>query len=168
MMADKTLTTHPRNDNRAASTTLGYALTLAIAMLLVSGLLISTGGLVTQQRERTVQTELEVIGQRIAADVTAADRLVQSAGQSGSIGAVNVNREHPSTVSGSSYVVALRATKGGSVLTLSTDSPQVSVQIELANQTPVANSAVSGGSIQVSYADTDGDGQKDMLVLQND
>ena len=51
-------------DDRAVSTTLGYVLSLAIASILISGLMLATAGFVEGQREQVIRSELEVVGDR--------------------------------------------------------------------------------------------------------
>ncbi|MFC7028484.1 hypothetical protein ACFQH8_15745 [Halomicroarcula sp. GCM10025710] len=64
-----------KQDDRAVSTALGYVLTLSIASLLVTGLIIAGSGFVEDRREQVVREELTVIGQQIGADLARADRL---------------------------------------------------------------------------------------------
>lgn len=92
------------SDDRAVSTTLGYALTLGITTLLVSGLLIVGGTFIEDQREQATQTEYRVVGQRLAADLTAADRLLATADEGGS---VTVERSFPGKIVGRNYRVGI-------------------------------------------------------------
>lgn len=135
-------------DERAVSTTLGYALSLTVATLLVGGLLVASGGFVEDQRERTVRGELQVIGQQVSADVAAADRLVETDGTNDK---VVVTRNLPETVTGVRYAIAVESDEGETYLVLSTDSPDVSVQVHLATETPVTPTDVSGGDVRVVY-----------------
>jgi hypothetical protein len=91
-------------DERAVSTTLGYALTLGITTLLVSGLLIVGGTFIQDQREDATRTEYRVVGQRMAADVGAADRLLATASEGGS---VRVERALPDKIVGESYRIGI-------------------------------------------------------------
>lgn len=147
-------------DERAVSTVLGYSLALGITMLLISGLLISMGGLVDNQRERSVRSGLEVIGQKLAADVTAADRLVVA----GSIGSLQASVTHdlPETVAGSTYTVRLRPTGSDPELVLATRNPDVTVTVTMATTTSVSTSSAGGGTIRVRY-----DGDSNSLVIEN-
>ncbi|MFC4549507.1 MULTISPECIES: DUF7266 family protein [Halorussus] len=134
-------------DERGVSTTLGYALSLTVATLLVGGLLIAGGGFVEDQRERTVRNELEVIGQQVSADVAAVDRLAQTV----ETGTVTVDRNLPERVTGKQYTIAVRADGADRYLVLSVDRPEVSVRVELTSETTVAETAVSGGDVRVVY-----------------
>jgi type II secretory pathway pseudopilin PulG len=154
-------------DDRAVSTVLGYSLTLGITMILISGLLISMGGLVDSQRERSVRSGLEVIGQKLAADVTAADRLVETGvDPADAVEATSITHDLPETVAGSTYTIELR---GGSdpELLLETRDPAVTVRVTMATTTPVSVSSASGGAVRIRYADTNGDGDRDALVIEN-
>lgn len=134
-------------DERGVSTTLGYALSLTVATLLVGGLLIAGGGFVEDQRERTVRNELEVIGQQVSADVAAVDRLAQTVES----GTVTVGRNLPERVTGKQYTIAVRTDGADRYLVLSVDRPEVRVRVNLASETSVAETAVSGGDVRVVY-----------------
>ena len=135
---------------RGVSPVLGYVLTLGISTLLVSGLLIAAGGFVDTQRERTTESELQVIGQQVSADIAAADRLHRTDGATD----VVIRRELPDSVVGSEYTVFVRSDDDGptdAYLRLTTVRPNVTVEVGVANETNVANSAVGGGEIEISY-----------------
>jgi len=135
--------------DRGVSTTVGYVITLGITSLLVTGLLIAGGGFVEDQREQTVRDEMEVIGQQLAADIAAADRL---AGAGGSGATVRIDRELPDRVTGQTYTVEVQDTATGAstvTLTLMTEDPEVSVEVSLYAQTDVAPSQLQGGDVVV-------------------
>lgn len=136
-----------RRDERGQAVTLNYTIGLGIAAILVTGLLIAGGDFVDNQRERVAETELRVVGQQVAADVEAADRLANSTEQQGR---VEVTRRLPPDVTGSSYSVEL-VEQPDPYLELRTDSPEVEVRIEFTNQTDVTQSQVSGGNVVVNY-----------------
>lgn len=138
--------TRPSADERAVSTTLGYTLNLTVATLLISGLLMAGGGFVEDQRERTIRSELHVVGQQISANVAAADRLASTA-KTGD--AVVVSQDLPEEVAGARYTIAVETDGSEEYLTLSTDSPDVSVRVNLATETRVAPTDISGGDVQI-------------------
>lgn len=153
---------------RAVSTTLGYALTLGISSLLITGLLIAGGDFLQNNRERTIETELEVIGEQVAADLSSADRLVRSGGSN-----VRVRRELPETATGTSYTVEVQTPSADPVgethLKLTATDPSVVVRVDFETRTPVDGTAsIDGGAVQVVGEDTDGDGDIDQLVIEND
>lgn len=153
------------SDERGISTTLGYALSLTVATLLVGGLLIAGGGFVEDQRERTVRSELRVIGQQVSTDVGATDRLASTA-ETGDV--VVVSRDLPAEVTGVRYTIAVETDESDEYLTLSTDSPDVSVRVNLAAETPVAGTEVSGGDVQVRVAYGPDDSKTLELEVQDD
>lgn len=136
-------------DDRAVSSTVNYVLGLGIAFALVTGLLLAGGNFVQDQRESSIRTELEVVGEHVSADIMMADRLNGTAGGDGTI---RVRRSLPNRVSGSPYVMAI---EGGEdpQLVLETDSPAVTVEVAFTNTTAVETSRVSGGPVTVNRTD---------------
>jgi hypothetical protein len=146
-----------RPDDRAVSTTIGYALTLGVASLLITGLLIAGGGFLQNQREVTTETELEVIGEQVSADISSADRLSASDADE-----VNITRSLPDSVTGSQYTISVR-TSPQTHLELRSADPEVTVRVDVAvHETSLAATDIDGGNIQVSYNRT-----SDELVLRN-
>ena len=134
-------------DDRGASTTLGYVLTLAITAVLVSGLLIAVGTFVSGQNERVTQSELDVVGQRLASDVEAADRLAEAAG-GGPNATVVVRSRLPETVAGRTYRVAVDES---GELVLSAGDPDVSVAVRVVTDYPLSNATLGGGPVRITF-----------------
>jgi len=135
-------------DERGVSPVFGYVLTLGISTLLISGLIVATGGYVDDQRERTSRSELRVIGQQVSADIAAADRLNRTEGASD----VVVQRKLPEGVVGSEYVVRLVNNTNGPTqpyLRLTTAQPDVTAEVGVTTQTAVINSSAGGGDIKI-------------------
>lgn len=135
--------------DRAISTTVGYVITLGITSLLVTGLLIAGGGFVQDTRQGTVQDELEVVGQQLAADIASADRLAAAGGSGGE---VRIDRELPDKVTGRTYSLSIAdSTSGPSkvTLTLSTEDPDVSVDVTVYVQRDVGSATLQGGDVVV-------------------
>lgn len=132
-------------DDRAVSTMLSYILTLSITAILISGLLLTGGNVVETQQERTAQSELRVIGQQVAADLNAADRLADAT----DAGQAAVSREYPDRVVGTTYTIAVDGS-AGEVL-LEADRFGVRVTVPFVTETPVADATVSGGDVVVTY-----------------
>lgn len=145
---------------RGTSTALGYALTLGITTLLVTGLLFAAGGFVEDQRDRAIRTELQVVGQQIAADIGAADRFV-AAGRT----EFTIERDLPNRISGASYTISV-ANPGDPYLILSTSRPEVAVELDLtlAPGTSIASSTFSGGQLVITF-DT---GPDEIVVSDSD
>jgi hypothetical protein len=144
-----------RGDDRAVSTALGYVLSLAIASILISGLMIAAGGFVEGEREQVIRSELEVVGQTLIADVEGADRLASAVD-----GEVRVRSTLPRRVGSSAYTIEIAdgpmASEPIYVLTLSAASVDVSVQLRLVTNTDVATGTVQGGELVVDYDPTVG------------
>lgn len=134
------------SEDRAVSTVLGYSMTLGIATLLVAGLLIATGGYVQDQRERVVRTELEVVGNQLAGDLTSADALSRRGADT-----LELDRRLPNQAAGVSYVVAVDPPACSSCIYLHAPDVGVAVQVDLTTETPVASTNVTGGPVVVRY-----------------
>lgn len=134
--------------NRGVSTVVGYVLNLGIATLLVTGLLIAGAGLVEDQRERTVRTELDVIGNRLAADLETADRLLRTTN-----GTVTLESSQPATVAGSGYRIDLRATGGAVTVHLESNGIDVSRTVPVRNVSEIDPGTVTGGDVTITGGD---------------
>lgn len=131
-------------NDRAVSSTLNYVLSLSIASLLVTGLLLAGGSFVQDRQEQVIRSELEVIGQQIASDINRADRL-QTAGNGDTT--VVINQSFPSRITGTGYDIALRPDDDELVLTAV--DPEVEVSVHVQTQTPLAESNADGGVVVV-------------------
>lgn len=147
-------------DDRALSSTLGYTLTLAIATILVTGLLVASGGFVENQREAVTRSELEVVSQQFMAD----------AGDAGQIAAGTPNSSFdyratlPSEAVGSGYTLNVTDdgnpdTEHGYVVTVTSDAIDVEVSANFTSPTALAVPFdVKGGTVEIRY-DADGSGE---------
>lgn len=135
-------------DDRAVSTTLGYVLSLGIASLLITGLMLAGGGFVENQREQVIRSELEVVGETLIADVEGADRLASAVD-----GDVRVKSTLPRRVGSSAYTIDItdEPTSGVYEVTLSAAAVDVSVSLRLVTSTDLATSGVDGGELVVVY-----------------
>lgn len=131
--------------NRGVSTVVGYVLNLGIATLLVTGLLVTGATVVSDQRERTVRAELDVIGNRIAADLETADRLLRAGS-----GTVTVRSDLPDTVAGSAYDIEIRTAKENVSLRLEASDPSVSRTVPVRNVSAIEPVTVSGGHLNIT------------------
>lgn len=140
--------THARPSDRAVSTVVGYVLTLGISSLLVIGLLVGTGGFVSDQRTETVHDELRVIGQQIATDLASADTLVLAGGEE-----VRIARNLPSDVTGVPYRIEI-SPGAPTTVRLTTEDPAVSVAVTVRTTTdvgPAGGVTLAGGDLVVEY-----------------
>ena len=140
-------------NDRAVSSTLNYVLSLAIAALLVTGLLIASGSFVEDRQEQVVRSELRVIGQQVAADIARADRLV-TASDDPSTATVDIAQQFPSRITGTTYRLTL-VEQPEPELVLRSTSPEVVVTVGVQNRTTVSESSVDGGTVVVAYDGTD-------------
>lgn len=139
-----------RGDDRGVSTALGYVLNVGVAAILVTMLLFSAGSLVETQRDRAVETELRVVGDRVAADLAAADTLARASDGANDDGSVRYAVEAPSSVAGFGYDVHVNESGNGNVV-LDADRSDVTITVEFQTETPVENATVSGGDFVVVY-----------------
>lgn len=141
-------------DRRGVSPVFGYALTLGIGMLLMVGLVMAAGGHVDSQREQVTESELQVIGGHVAADIAAADRLHRTAGTT----EIQISRDLTYRVVGSTYRIEVKNNSQTAFdgptdhyleLTAREGNLNVSVVVGVPSQTRVAETSVGGGPIVV-------------------
>lgn len=138
----------PDADERAVSTPLNYVLVLGVVALLVAVLFVGTADHVTGQRERAVRTELSAVGQRVAADLASAGRLARTTSSSGTVAATIAL---PERVAGVQYRVAVSNAGADTYrLTLSTESPDVTVTVRFRSETPVVEGRTGGGTLRIA------------------
>ncbi|MFB6163614.1 MAG: hypothetical protein ABEJ31_00475 [Haloarculaceae archaeon] len=134
-------------DRRGQAISLNYALGLGIALILVTGLLIAGASFVNDQRTSAARTELRVIGQQLSADLASADRLAQSTSSNRT---VTIERSLPPDVAGAGYTIDVVAAPD-SYLRLQSHDPDVTVRVDLVNETHVEGTSVNGGRIRINY-----------------
>lgn len=136
-----------RAEDRAVSFTLGYVLTVGIAVILVSGMLVAVGGVVADERSRTIQDEADVVGDQTAAAFMAADRLVQGGNQSN----VTIALRLPDRLAGQPYTLTVAANQSAATVIVRTHSPDVTVRTPLTNRTQIEAATVAGRNVRVVY-----------------
>lgn len=131
--------------DRGVSPVFSYALTLSITTLVVGGLVLSAGAYVDDQRELTAQSELQVLGQQVSADIAAADRL----NRTDDANQINISRSLPERVVGSQYSIQVRDDDGSTspYLELQTVRPEVTVEVGIvvSDSTSIRIDATAGG-----------------------
>lgn len=132
--------------DRGTTPALTYVLAIGVVTLLISGLLITTTDFVDGERERVVRDELEIVGERLAADAAAVDHLAGD-------GATATQRTTvPETVADTGYYVDIVGCPSGSVCLALTDadpSIDVNVTVPLDNQSAVTISRASPGTVRI-------------------
>lgn len=157
---------------RAVSVPINYTMSIIIVTILLTGLILATSNSLRAQQERTVESEFGVLGNRMAADISAADRLARST-ENTTDDVVEVRTDIPETVAGMSYQVEIRSTEIGGgqahqvVVTFVSDRADVTEEVRLKTDTPVENTTIAGGEYVIKYVDTDGDGEPDTLEVQH-
>lgn len=144
--------------DRAVSVTVNYVMTITIATLLLSGLVVSAGGLIESQSEEAIRSELDVLGQQLAADIGSTDRLAAVA--EGNNDEVRIESALPTRVAGTGYTIDV----AGDTIVLRTIDPEVSVSVQftVSDGTAVETErTVRGGNVLIEW---DGDSR---LVIEN-
>ncbi len=158
-----------RDDERGVSTTLSYALTLAVTAILITGLLIAGGTMVEDQRERIADEELSVAAEQLASGLTEADRL----GDTVTDGTVRVRVWLPDQIAGSAYNIELENEPTPDAqpakATITTISQVVDAEAELSLRTgiPIANRTIIGGPVVIEHRDADSDGDRELIVNES-
>lgn len=139
-------------DNRGVSAVLGYVMMLGITTLLITGLLFAAGNFVENQQDRAIRAEFQVVGNRIAADIAAVDRLALA---SQGDGRAELLVELPPRVASQTYRIDVSDAPPDNVSTITlnttTGGTEVSVEVRVKSATPLAESTVDGGRIRIEY-----------------
>jgi hypothetical protein len=136
-------------DERAVTVPVQYVLLLATLALLSSGLFVAMGGFVQAEQGQAAEDALEAVGQRLSADLAAADRLATPLDGTG---AFTLAIETPETVAGTTYTISVEHRTGDrSALVLETRRPSVAVDVDVVTDVPLVEGSVSGGQLAVVY-----------------
>lgn len=141
----------PRTD-RGVSFTVGYVLTVAIAVVLITGVVVSVGQVVADQRSETIRSGASVVGDQTAAAVMEVDRLARHGGASN----VSIALRLPDRLAGQPYTVSLRGNDTDSFVVVRTEEPSVSVSTPLTNSTHLEETTVTGEDIRVVHRADEG------------
>lgn len=133
--------------SRGTTTILNYALLLAIVTLLVAGLLLGISGLVESQQERAVRSQLDTVGNQLAADIGTTSRLVETAGGD----RVRLRTELPDSVGGTHYRVEITDLGSNrSRIELRSSNPEVRASVDVRSSVDVTGT-VTGGQLLIEY-----------------
>ncbi|EMA00177.1 DUF7266 family protein [Haloferax denitrificans] len=135
-----------RSTDRGVSTALGYVLTLSITVVLISGLMVAAGGFVSDERKRVTETELDVVGNRLAAGIESVDRIGAAPGES----RVEATIRLPPRVAGTTYTIEVEPGPPTELVLTSTD-PEVTVRVPVKTETSLAASRLDGGDVTITY-----------------
>ena len=150
------MTINSRRTDRGTSITITHVLTIGITTLLIAALLTSSGTLLETETERSAESSLETIGERLAGEIESVDRMATNDET------VNVTADHPRTVANSRYNIELLdkdkcrdaellndSTENDCLrLTASNADAEVYVPVAIDNLEP--NDSAFGGSLEIS------------------
>lgn len=142
-----------RKDTRGASITVTHALTLGITTILISGLLLSSAGLIQEQQNRVIESGFNDISQSVVNELLRIDRLAEG----------NVNSDitsrvpYSQRVGGVNYEIAIDTLPNGNgVVTVKTIDGTIDVPVRIQTDASVCEREVNGGPIKVVYDADDG------------
>lgn len=134
--------------DRAVSVTVNFALSLVVATMLLSALMFATSTLIETQQDRTVRSELRVVGERLAASLMTADRLAESGATT-----ITIRTEAPRRVGGTGYEIQVNTSADDSELVLEPTGDFSRVTVPFVNKTAVVPRSIDGGDMQVVLTD---------------
>ena len=146
------------SDDRAVSISVTHVLTIGITTILIAMLLIAGSSVLEAQTDRSVDSSLETVGERLAGEIDNVDRMADD-----DTDEARVTAEHPRTVSNTGYTVELQEECDAPLLDGNTDCVRLSasdvdvvVYVPLADDIDVDDeSSVSGGTIEIVYDESD-------------
>lgn len=132
------------SDRRGVSTTVSYILAIGITVVLVSSLLVGVNAMMGGQSDRALDSELRVVGEGIAVEVTSVDRLADGADATDQLA---MRIDAPTLIAGSPYRVELERT--GSDARIRVQSSERAHIVPLDNHSVIEPSSVQGGTIWI-------------------
>lgn len=148
----------PALDDRAVSTAVSHAMTLGITAIMLTGLMVGSSQMVTDQREYVVEQGLEDVSSAVVSDLMRMDQF-NTTGTS-----VAFETNHPDRIGGRPYTIDVHSDSAGTTVFLNSSASVAhdSVPVRFANQTAVCESSVDGGAVEVAY-----DPGADCIELRN-
>lgn len=157
-----------REQSDRGTAVIAHVLAIGITSLLVMGLLLSAGTLLSDQREATARQEMQTVGNRIAAELTQLDRLSQEGGN------VSMFVTHTPQIVGESYSVRVRHGSDcetdrmdpETCLIVSSAGLSVTTYVPIRNESQLAIDPAGSGEFKLSGwtrgQTTSGDGRQSM------
>ena len=149
------------------SIALTHVLTIGIATILVAMLLMAGSTMLESESERSTETALETVGERLAGDIDNVDRMAAA----DDVSNASLVSEQPRTVANTGYTVTvlspddcgdraplLNDTNPCLELDASSTDVTVHVPLKISDGRDVEGS-VQGGSIEIEYVDDGPDGR---------
>lgn len=146
-----------RTDTRGAASQVVQVLTAGITALLISGLVLGAGTYLEGQQERATQEELNVVGERLATELSE----IIAAADSGT-DRINLTVNHVDDIAGEQYLVELTSDGGvcgqqpgttpPSCLLLRVPSNDVQVVVGLnIPDSKIDGTTIVGGAVRIVY-----------------
>jgi hypothetical protein len=135
--------------DRAVSAVVGYAIMLVVIGILTSVMILGATNYVGAQRTDVTRTELTVVGNHLAADLTAADSL---AGSLSSTGSATVQSDLAEFVAGGSYRIEIAGTDSDHeyTITVHSDREDVTRTLTVMTDHDVTTGEFQGGRLTLS------------------
>lgn len=142
--------------DRGVTVPINYLLLIGVMVLLSTGLLVSTSSYVEGQQERATGAEFRMIGNQVASDLAATDRLARTVEAPGG---VETQIDLPGQVAGTAYRIEITSDDDDRYLvTLRSTAPDVSVSVPVRSRTDIATGGLDGDDLIVTY-DPSGSGR---------
>ncbi|PGF14841.1 hypothetical protein CP556_01035 [Natrinema sp. CBA1119] len=145
--------TQPGRD-RAVSITITHVLTIGITTILIAMLLTSAGTMLETEKDRSADSSLETIGERLADEIGNVDQIGNQANDK-----VTVRTDHPRTVANSRYTVELlndAECKKAPLIDENTDCVRLTAQdvdatvhVPIKTTATINESSTAGGTIEI-------------------
>lgn len=136
------------SDDRGVSTAVSYTIAVGITVILVAALLLSLGGLMDSQSDRTTDSELRVVGEGVATDLTKVDRLMNGLDEGDELA---MRIDGPDRIAGQSYRVTLTDSSvtcsAPPCVEVATNERSYLVNVDL--ETSVTERTIPGGTIWI-------------------
>lgn len=153
-------------DTRGVNTAVGYVLAIGITTILVALLMISATGFVQSHQRSVISTEMDIVGQTIAAHAMDVDRTIQRSSSPTVERTVNL----PESLGGAQYTIEVRPLANSETVydndppnetlytvRITTNSPVAESTVLLRSETNIRTAGgsdhviVNGGDIQIRY-----------------
>ena len=151
------------NTDRAASIAITHTLTIGITALLITGLLLSTGGFLERQQNRAARQQMHDITGDVTSLIHGADQLNETGGTV----AATLDPSYPQTITGDSYTLALIPDPGdptSGTLYLNLSRSDLSVAQAISTRTTLNRSFLSGEDPTISLCPGDGGGDQEIRL----
>lgn len=140
-------------DDRAVSISITHVLTVGITTILIAMLLTSAGTMLDTETDRSADSSLETIGERLADEIGNADQIGAEDDDN-----VTITTDHPRTVANSRYTVELLQDCSGPLLDGNTDCLRLTahdadsvVRVPVKTDARIVESSAAGGPIEIVY-----------------